>query len=1031
MVESDNILLKFTNIETFDGNNDLIYYYRNGSIFVEGQENLFISKELNLNNEQLSRTTRLVKREDNPNGQEYTTIDGEIITLRENEELYVSHNYTGDLPLDKDFNNNLDSWFYDQNWHKNYRIYLVVSYNNTETTTTGDEMFDFKVRQTFTIYKDDEEDDKSGVYTFSTIPPEDIGITASVVLDQKSTGNVWETANLSLYYNNSPIANEELDLTTVTLPERMTLLVDYPQDAISKNDQLKMSVSVANSPIPHNDALLVTSYTMSISTDSDVVVPNTFLGFNNNIGLERDFDCQPTFNNIIVSRQSEFVQDVDYSISSEGSGSLIPQNLSLILSNRATKATVPDSNYTQYSSIIPKYYGSKTNRTGVNESEAISFNNTLVNPSNNDGLRFSPFYMSTDNLGSFPNVESRNSYIGYFEKVLDPYPVLNSKTAYFVKYLVDENKDVLDPSITTQGLNNLKNTFKLNDINNLPTSVKASVQNIDEARELKDLENFSTVYKTAVYPTPILFSQTSSNAYAKEISLSGSSGEYLIEFDIDNENYKNLAFIASETRTYDREVSPKLLTFGSGNSKNRRLKPIDVQYIATPNEKIYNNGYAEIPSTLTDDYTYTLNFNFYTTHFPPTVVSDNGGQKSLSEFGFIKFKIEDEDTFNEFPIDPDNVKLTITRWYNNNEVPMDIGEGQSQQVIIQGNQIDRQIVGQGQSSNRDPFVDILTTSRNNENAVKINFDSVQIYNKFNQTFGGVPSYLYQDSTLRVWEEYANASYGYNEPPVYVDYKKGSYLEWKIEIKVAINPYAPAKIGATHTSNIVNSEDTNYRLNFNDSTFDNKDRTRQFNPPEIEGANVTREKIDLRGLKTPAKGDEGVASVPYWNFYGNSRNQIILVSNLLNNLYGFNYFQIPPEYVPGPSTFFPFGFEPNFINMPTPSDPWEVEVGDQIRFENSETQSYNIISIRQIDTSSGERLILILDRNVTEGVNLDFFLIRRFKSANNFVILNQQKPYGVPLVESSAPGILQTQYQNQELENNPDKVITNLIERNLI
>ena len=1027
MVESDNILLKFTNIETFDGNNDLIYYYRNGSIFVEGQENLPISKELNLNNEQLSRTTRLVKREENPNGQEYTTVDGEVITLRENEELYVSHNYTGDFNLDKDFNNNLDSWFYDQNFHKNYRVYLIVSYNNTETTTTGDEIFDLKVRETFTVYRADEEDDKSGVYTFVTTPPEDIGITASILLDQKYNGNTWETANLALYFNNSVIADKELDLTTVTLPQRMTILVDYPQSAIAPNDELKMGISVADQPSTHDDSLLVTSYTMSITTESDVVIPDTFLGFNDNIGLERDFDCQPTLNNSIVSRQSEFIQDVDYSISSEGSGSLIPQNLPLILSNKATKATVPDSNYTQYSSIIPKYYGSKTNRTGVNLSSPISFNDTLVNPSNNDDdLKLSPFYISTDNLGSFPNVESRNSYIGYFEKILDPYPVLNSKTAYFVKYLIDENKDVLDPSVTVQGLNNLKNTFKLNDVNNLPTSVKASVQNIDEARELKDLENFSTVYKTAAYPTPILFSQTSSNDYAREITLSGSSGEYLVEFDIDDENYDNLAFIASETQTYDRELYPTLLSLG-----DRRIKPSEnIQFIATPNEKIYEDGYATIPETLTDEYTYTLNFNFYTTHLPPVIVSlqDNPSVRFQTQFGSIKFKIEDDITGDEFPFDPGDIKLTITRWYSEDETPKGIGEGLSQTVIIDGNQINRPIVNSnlGQSTSVDPLVDILTTSQNNENALEINFDSVQIYNRFNNSFGNVPSYLYQDTRRDLINEWNNNSSPTNPP--YIDYRKGSYLEWKLEIKKVINEFAPAKIKATFESNI-NTNNSRDDLLF--VTENGIERIRQFNPPLIDGANVVREKIDLRGLKTPREGTKGVAFAPYWEFYQNSRNQIILVNNLLNNQYGFNYFQIPSEYKPGPSTFFPFGFEPDFINIPTPSDPWEIETGDQIRFENSETQSYSIISIRQIDTSSGERLILTLDRNVTSGINLDFFLIRRFKPANNFVILNQQKPYGVPIAESSSPGILQTQFQNQELENNPDKVITNLIERNLI
>jgi hypothetical protein len=50
-------------------------------------------------------------------------------------------------------------------------------------------------------------------------------------------------------------------------------------------------------------------------------------------------------------------------------------------------------------------------------------------------------------LGAIPNVELLNTYIGYFDKIVDPYPNLNNKTAFFVKYLVDENSEVFDPAL--------------------------------------------------------------------------------------------------------------------------------------------------------------------------------------------------------------------------------------------------------------------------------------------------------------------------------------------------------------------------------------------------------------------------------------------------------------------------------------------------------------------------------------------------------------------------------------------------------
>ena len=1038
--QPDNILLTFENIDTLSGNNTLNYYYREGVIYVDGGENLLEFKRLALTNEQLSRTTRLA--DGNHTGQTYRTEDGNDINLLAGEELYVSHNYTGDLNLDKDFNP--DSWWYDINWHKSYRVYLVVTSSNQQTVN-GEVQKDYRIKETFTVYKGDQENDNDGTYTFLTKPEADVGITASVVLDKQYEGFVWETANLALYYNNSVIADKELDLTTVTLPERMTLLVDYAQDAIEPNDQLKMSVSVTDAPPLHDDALLVTEYTMSISSESDVDAPETILGFNENLGLNRDFDCQPTLNNSIISRQSKFIQDVDYSISSDGLGISTPQNLSLLLSNRATKATVPDSNYSQYSQIIPKYYGTKTNRTGVNESGSISFNSGLVNNSSNPDFPLSPFYFTTDNLGSFPNVESRNSYIGYFEKIIDPYPVLNGKTAYFVKYLIDENTDVLDPSITVQGLNNLKNTFKLKDVNNLPTSVKASVQNIDEARELKDLENFSTVFKTAVYPTPILYSQTSSNAYSNEIILSGSGGQYLVEFDMNTEGYRNLAFTAEGTVVEGGEGLTAL-----GNNADFVSFP-NINYIALPNEKVFENpGFIRVEEDPTDQYTLTVNYNFYTTHFIPHLhrnswTDRNDRNKTKLEqvlwtkFGGFEFKGTKEVSSNPVRQPLKDVQVQLKAWNSPSLTPQPTNEGNVQVVNLQANKVYNE---PDSTSNIDPLVEVFTNQ-----GFKINFDSEQIYNALNTQNNPWPLWL---RTRNAEKSYDNSPHIDNQYTDFndtrdtetidnlLDYEKGNYLEWNVSFKINT---PDTGIYSIQRDGIIKLEDDPVSTSDLNAPFsDFYARTnfkRSFNPPGIDGSTKHFIGYDYRGLKTPSSEQLGVSSAPYWKHLPNSTeyNKIYLVSRLLNTNYNKSYFQAKLEYNPGPNTAFPFAEEPPFTQIPTPSDQWKVEIGDEIRFENLESKTYTITNIytTPISDEAGqfERIVLTLDQPIISGTVLDFFLIRRYKSANNFVILNQQKPYGVPPSASSAPGILQTQYQNQELETNPDKVIINLIERNLI
>ena len=51
-------------------------------------------------------------------------------------------------------------------------------------------------------------------------------------------------------------------------------------------------------------------------------------------------------------------------------------------------------------------------------------------------------------LGKIANVELRNAYIAYYSKIVDPYPTLNNKTAYYVKYLIDDQGQIFDPTLS-------------------------------------------------------------------------------------------------------------------------------------------------------------------------------------------------------------------------------------------------------------------------------------------------------------------------------------------------------------------------------------------------------------------------------------------------------------------------------------------------------------------------------------------------------------------------------------------------------
>jgi len=808
---------------------------------------------------------------------------------------------------------------------------------------------------------------------------------------------------------------------------------------------MKMSVEVDGTI--GTDSLLVTEYTMSVSSETNVDAPETILGFSENLGLERDFDCQPILNNTILSRQSEFIQEVDYSISS-GSGAdneggiVTPQNLSQILNNQANKATVPDSNYTQYSSVIPKYYGSKTNRTGINLSSSIASNNELVDNSTESDLNLSPFYFTTDNLGSFPNVESKNTYLGYFEKIVDPYPLLNNKTAYYVKYLVDKNTDVQDPSLSVQGSNNLKNTFKTNDVNNLPTSVKASVQNIDEARELKDLEILSTVYSVGEYPTTVLYSQISSIGHSSTITLSGSSNEFLSSFDGTDENYKNLAFTANETI-----IGTPLPTNSSRETSlqedlGETLKPSNISFIPPANQEAYTNstGIITVNDELTDEYVLTVDYNFFTSHLPPQMYYN---QISKNYWGKVQFIAETAAggrlTFKE-------VDVRLLQWSNSTKV----GEGNVKEVVL--------VTNRGYSFPLGaPISSAYLVNKLSNGTVEINFDSHQIYSALN----GEVYLKHSDNSYASsnWNSKTSTDAAREAEIDKLRSDKGNYLEWKVRLKFKLqdptfNPVTGQIIPTTVKIKRFGEMEQEKYQNLLNSTWkaaDNKaDRfftsgvylstssnttnfKRTFNPFGVENSNHDNVRFDLRGSKTPPPEALGVAYAPFWSFLPNSsaRNKIYLVNSLLNRNYSFNYYQADLKYTPDKSTDFPFSKEPSFMRMPSATNSWEIKVDDEFRFENLETKVFKVKSTISRIIDGEERLEVTFDRNIPNGTNLNFFVIRRFKPSSNFVILNQQKPYGVPTSASSAPGILQTEFQSEDLETNPDKVITNLIERNLI
>ena len=550
-IQPDNVFLSFTNANILSGNNTLTYYYREGVIFATGTENLFEPKILTLSESTTSRTTR-IKSVLDPiiNGGVFITPEGESIPHGPNDEIYASSNYFGSQNMDRDYNSQTfsNSWWYDTQAHRAYKIYSVLSYTEV-TNILGTLYYNWEVASSNIVYKTALQDPNDGIYTFSSLPVQDISVTSSATFSTPKGFDTWGKVSLNMYLNNTILTSSYV-VSPQTKAGSIELLTTIKPTELNINDTIKLSVSVDNST-NLVDPLIVTEYSMSFSTPGGSSQAESYLGLTTGLGLDNDPDCQPILNNVITSRPSLFIEDVDYSNSSNlsGSGILLPQNIELLRQNSAEKASTPDSNYTQTSHTGIRYVGTKTTRKEINQYQEGE---------------------PTNNLGSIPNVESLNAYLGYFSKVVDPYPNLNNKTALFVKYLIDSTSTLYDPSLSDVNFNNLENTFKLKDSNNVPTNVIISIQSIDESKELKNLESVTpSVYSVGTYPSPILYSQNSSTTNSSTIPLLGTTNITAGSpwWSVNTSNRKELNCVSSDLiNTYDSNYYMGDLTYNPGEN---------------------------------------------------------------------------------------------------------------------------------------------------------------------------------------------------------------------------------------------------------------------------------------------------------------------------------------------------------------------------------------------------------------------------------------------------------------------------------
>ena len=1110
---------------TEGSNEETIYYYKEdtGQIIIRGSEHLDSKKSNNLGYNPLY-DIELV----GPNSQtvtNYTTPEGFNIPVKPSQSLWLTRGIspigTGDGNLYK----------YNRYLHRPYKAYVVTSTGSIESgygeqnyasgsygsgsVPVGPPPNEFEA--IYMSYSSSEASARpvDGVYTFNQYLIEPLEVNASVDLGYNSIEvirpsnygtasygdnefeyggigsgnnvNTWQNATLKLYKNNTVFSSDSVNITPSDIENGITLNLNTTLQTyeVQVGDTLRLALEVSNESTDFNSALIANSYTMSFSNlvyPADETVPVTFDNY-----LELSDDCTPLINNISGDRPNERLQDVDYSVDISN-----PINFEQIIKDEAVRATVPESNYTKLPSVLPRYIGSSTSRRQVNEfneSDEIDVNNKFFYIGDVQDIGFINKGKGPK-LGKIPNVELKNGYIAYFNKLIDPYPLVNGKTAYYVKYLIDESGQIFDPTLSDINFSLLENTFKLNDYDSTPTRAKVSLQNIEEVKELSKLnDGFSSTFKLGQYPTPILYTQTSSLGHTNNIILSGSPFFGTLGIGEGFTNYAiNVNAIQSST---DFPPNSSITTVSDlttgGNIKTTTFGDSDVTPFSqntTPNIPTGSNSIlfphdplAPIPNTdgaaLSDDYHVDGEFIFYTSTIP-AIYKKYQGSVGRYKRGTLNGRGDGtrymlNATFQPFVKPP--TSPTFSNTLNNIEVigmTLNIIENAGLSNEIRYTPLTIEAFPNGfqrqfqVKNNREIF--FRPDSRYLEKII-----IQQILGKTEWSGGGASEQNRIDARKLIgggWAKEtsfvgifgANIIYEWSLKFRLKNVKQGSGLQLQVKGEIEVE-------GASGRN------DDYFRNHGNGGKFYKHGPIwrNTFNPSLDSGYN-TLPKLKYTVTSPLANSDQNQngALGPYWRRVSNTSDMLFMSSSILNQAYGIfdnegnntngqYYVQAKLDYVGDSNINFPNTREPEFIEFDPVQDPWSLEIGDEIRFENREDLVYTITSVNgrqaiepptnpESTDPENEGLRIIVSPpfeftgsngtiNTVEPTNFDFFVVRRYKENKNFIILDQQKPYGFPITGSlepaSSPGILLPEHRIEKYNRNPDEVLKDLIEKRII
>ena len=812
-------------------------------------------------------------------------------------------------------------------------------------------------------------------------------ITASFFIEKGNTSNTSTFGgDSSRFYLAQPFLQTGDTTSTGRIDFDGQLPEFVPQGTdttLNINDVLRFGIEVEKS---FTFGMVVSSYSMSIFPSSsrwapyvglpsyndpnsnfdapdptDVIIPS-FYG-DGILPFQYATDCQPLLNNYNLQRQSTFLMDIDYNTQS---GPIIPVNQAQILEGSAIKAAVPDSNYSQLKSILPRYVGSKSTSQELN----------IWNVGDKG------------TFGKLPTIELKDAFFGYFNDIDDPYPNINGLTRINLNYLIDEQGNALPPSLEPLAIDTLKAVF--------PNTTSGKIAAKSGKTQYKELGEPAPIQRLMQYVTPVMYSQISAHNYVNEIPLSGSG--YISQYDNGDENdalflrYNALGSASIDTsspqQSVDYYLDPSQDITGSGlNDANPYISQ------AAPNcARItsYAANATITPNIVADQDLASSQIISLQTSFVTSFVSETNRTRDELAFElhmYTRGSISGGGVYtgtNEKPFNLEDIQCKV---YTDDGKVTNIGS-----VMDYGWFEITNVVNYYKVKRRQTFRSFFRRWRFRR----------WVYTRVPVPTGGIRC----TADWEMFETLFDLGLMRERGP-----KGGAgvtALEWIIN--------------ANSGKHIIKGNDKiSWRIKGSFKNSRGGFRQGLFFPLNFNGA-YTSVNLQGQGANDYLMEETNNASAPFWVYTGSSGgnnnvlNQSILVmsSSNMNEAYGTTFRQADLEYQPGESEYFPFGKEPSYTSFDRIDSTIELRENDEIRFANNENFTYRVIRVyspqENIETNSNGskkgRLKVQLDRPVDRSINKDFFLVRRPIVNPNSLYLETPFPY-----ESLSSASLSTSIRN--------------------